>query len=189
VNDVQQAVIDTLAERALGVLSAHVIQVAALLAVGTLLALLWTGYRKAEIVALEGEAALNDPKVRWRLRSFAFKVGTVAGLVLLLVFLPGLLPIDLPLWVRLLARVAVAGCLAPAAGLSCHPAFLLWQRILGPLFDFMAQAILDRAASFAAGRKAKAGVNADGDTTIKPEATPDNPDPKTEVLGRPRQPD
>lgn len=188
-SDVQQVVIDTLAQRALGVLSESVIQVGMLLLAASVLAMLWTGYRKAEFVALLGEKALEDPKVRWRLRSFAFNVGTAVALVLLAVFLPPLLDPALPLWLRIVARIGVGGVLAPAAGLLVHPLWLLWVTMLLPLGRLLFKGVLDRMATWSARRKASARVDGEGNVSLKAAADETEANPKTEMLGTPRRPD
>lgn len=181
--EVQQVVIDTLAERALGVLSQNVVQVAALLFAASILAMLWTGHRKAEFLALLGDHALEDPKVRWRLRSFGLMVGSAAAFVLLLVFMPPLLAADSALWLRALVRVAVAVTLAPFAGLAVHPFWKFYAMVLAPLLVLVFKGVLDRLATWSAQRKARARVSAEGDVDLKAEPTAEDPNPKTEFLG------
>lgn len=181
--DVQEQVVETLTQRALALLTDDVMMVVGLLFVAAVLAVLWTE-RKKDMLADGQGLNINDRQVKWTIRNYAFRTGTLCAFVLLMLFLPSIADPSFPWWVGWIAKAALAGTLAPASGLSCHLVWLGLVRGLLPLLQLLWQALLNKAASLAAGRAAKARVTNEGVGFKPDQAVGEDKPPPTEFIDR-----
>lgn len=182
--EVPAQVVDTLTQRALALLTDDVMTVVGLLLVAAVLAVLWTERKKDELVDGQGIDITADRKVRWQIRNYAFRTGTLCAFILLMLFLPPLADPAFPWWVGWIAKAVLAATLAPASGLSCHLVWLFLVRGLMPLGKLLWQAVLNKAATLAAGRAAKARVTDEGVGFKPDQVVGEDKPPPTEFIDR-----
>lgn len=187
-DELADKIASTLTDRVLALLTDSVFLIAGLLAVGVLISLVWTEFKKAEIRDGEGGDldgdTLEGRRNRWRLRKFAVWSGTVPAFILLVVFLPAVTPADWPLWAELAVRVVVALCLAPLAGGLSPVVYHLGAYHLVPVLALAWRGVIGWVAAKVYGRRGEIKDTADGGLGFKPDATADDPAPKTQLIDR-----